>query len=174
MATHDGFSIRLLVTGGTFDKVYNELDGMLSFRDTHVHEMLRSGRSRLDVQVEVVTLMDSLDMTDEIRGELFRRCVAATEQCIVITHGTDTMSETARFIGSRGIRKTVVLTGAMIPYAFGSSDGHFNLGAALAFAQTLPAGVYIAMNGKAFSWEDVKKDRVTGTFVRSASQSIAA
>ena len=160
-------SIAILVTGGTFDKRYDELRGRLTFGDTHVPEMLRLGRCRLDVIVRPVMMIDSLDMTDGDRRVIADACLDASEPRIVITHGTDTMVETARVLASmisddRG--KTVVLTGAMVPYAFGSSDGLFNLGSALSFAQVLPAGVYIAMNGRAFRWDEVRKNRESGVF----------
>jgi L-asparaginase len=167
--------IRILVTGGTFDKEYDELTGRLFFRDTHVEEMLRRGRARLDLTIETVMMIDSLDMDDAGRAAIVTRCADTREQAIVITHGTDTMVETAAAIaaaqrngmsGDAGgqIEKTIVLTGAMVPYAFGSSDGLFNLGSALSFAQILPAGVYIAMNGRHFPWDRVRKNRATGVF----------
>jgi len=159
--------LRLLVTGGTFDKEYDEIGGTLFFKDTHVPEMLRLGRCRVPVVVETVMLIDSLQMTDDDRASIADRCRASAEDRIVITHGTDTMVETAAALaGALGPdpEKTIVLTGAMIPYAFGSSDGLFNLGSALSFVQVLPAGVYLAMNGQYFSWDRVKKNRETGTF----------
>ena len=157
--------IRILVTGGTFDKEYDELGGRLFFRETHVPEMLRRGRSRLDVTVETVMMIDSLDLDDRGRAEIVGRCRACPERSIVVTHGTDTMVDTARAIARAGLDdRTIVLTGAMVPYAFGSSDGLFNLGSALSFAQVLPAGVYLAMNGRWFPWNGVRKDRATGTF----------
>jgi L-asparaginase len=156
--------IAILVTGGTFDKQYNELSGTLTFKDTHVTEMLRLGRSRVDVDVRQLMMIDSLDMTDANRRAIADACVAAGASRIVITHGTDTMVESAKALAAREIGKTIVLTGAMVPYAFGSSDGLFNLGSALSFAQALPAGVYIAMNGRAFAWNDVRKNRETGVF----------
>lgn len=156
--------IRLLVTGGTFDKEYNELDGTLAFRDTHVSQMLQRGRCRLDVRVQVLLMMDSLDLTEAHRALVVRACQESPESQIVITHGTDTMVETAAAIAAALTDRTVVLTGAMIPYAFGSSDGLFNLGSALSFAQALPAGVYVAMNGRCFPWNDVRKNRELGVF----------
>jgi L-asparaginase len=156
--------VRIFVTGGTFDKNYNELTGQLFFKDSHLPEMLKLGRSNLDVQVRTLMMIDSLNMTDEDRQIILRQCRRAPESRIVITHGTDTMVETAGVL-ARGISdKTVVLTGAMIPYKFGSSDGLFNLGSALAFAQTLPPGVYVAMNGRYFAWNRVRKNRKTGMF----------
>jgi len=157
--------IRILVTGGTFDKEYDELTGRLFFRDTHVGEMLRLGRARLDLATETVMMIDSLDMDDGSRALVVSRCRSAEETAIVITHGTDTMVETARALAAADLGgKTVVLTGAMVPYAFGSSDGLFNLGSALSFVQVLPAGVYVAMNGRYFRWDEVRKNRGTGVF----------
>jgi L-asparaginase len=158
-------SIRVLVTGGTFDKEYDELTGRLFFKETHLHEMLRLGRCRVPVVVETVMMVDSLEMTDADRLRIAAICREAPEDRIVITHGTDTMVETAAVLASEKTAKTIILTGAMVPWAFGSSDGLFNLGSAISFAQTLPsAGVYIAMNGRCFDWHDVRKDRATGTF----------
>ena len=156
--------ICIFVTGGTFDKTYDEIRGALSFGDTHLTEMLRLGRSRVDVTVRTLMMVDSLDMTDADRELIVRNCVQCAESRIVITHGTDTMVETARVLAAGVDGKTVVLTGAMIPYAFGSSDGLFNLGSALSFAQVLEPGVYIAMNGQHFRWNRVRKNRETGVF----------
>jgi L-asparaginase len=161
-------AVAILVTGGTFDKEYDELTGRLFFRDTHVGEMLRLGRSRLAVSVETVMMIDSLDMDDDRRRAIVERCRSRAERSIVVTHGTDTMVETARAIAGAGLAgRTIVLTGAMVPYAFGSSDGLFNLGSALSFAQVLPPGVYIAMNGRHFPWDQVRKNRELGVFERS-------
>jgi len=157
-------TIRILVTGGTFDKEYNEITGELFFRHTHVSDMLRLGRCQLDVEIETLMMIDSLQMTDAGRHQILSRCQAAPENRIVITHGTDTMEQTAATLGLALAGKTVVLTGAMIPYTFGSSDGIFNLGTALAFVQTLPPGVYISMNGKYFRWNVVSKNRQLGVF----------
>lgn len=156
--------IRILVTGGTFDKEYNELSGELFFKQTHVAAMLKLGRCRLPVKVETLMLIDSLQMTDAERELILERVVAAPEKRIIITHGTDTVAQTASVLGKKPIGKTVVLTGAMVPYQFGSSDGMFNLGTALAFVQTLPAGVYVAMNGRYFLWNSVRKNRRLGVF----------
>jgi L-asparaginase len=156
--------IRIFVTGGTFDKTYDEIGGRLSFRDTHLHEMLRLGRSRVDVSIRTLMMVDSLDMTDADRDVIVRNCVQCDESRILVTHGTDTMVETARALAAGIAGKTVVLTGAMIPYAFGSSDGLFNLGSALSLVQLLPPGVYIAMNGRYFEWDSVRKNRETGVF----------
>lgn len=157
-------AIRAFVTGGTFDKEYDELTGALFLRNTHVSEMLRRGRCGLDVHVETLMMVDSLDMTVVQRELIATACADAAEAHIVITHGTDTMVETAKVIAQRALPKTVVLTGAMIPYAFGSSDGLFNLGSALSLVQTLPDGVYIAMNGQCFRWDNVRKNREAGIF----------
>ena len=157
-------TIRILVTGGTFDKDYNERTGQLFFKDTHLAEMLRLGRSRVQVSIRTVMMIDSLEMTDADRALIVQNCLQSPEDRIVITHGTDTMTETAAEIARTLIDKIVVLTGAMIPYAFGSSDGLFNLGSALSFVQILPPGVYIAMNGKCFSWNRVRKNRELGEF----------
>ncbi|HEY7288943.1 MAG TPA: asparaginase domain-containing protein [Vicinamibacterales bacterium] len=159
--------IRVLVTGGTFDKNYDELTGRLYFRDTHVPEMLRLGRARIDLVVETVTMIDSLEMDDACRARIVERCRTCEERGIVITHGTDTMVETAKAVAMAQLAgKTVVLTGAMVPYAFGSSDGLFNLGSALSFVQVLPPGVYVAMNGQHFPWNECRKNRETGVFER--------
>ena len=156
--------IRVFVTGGTFDKEYDELTGRLFFKDTHVPEMLRRGRSRIDVGVRTLMMIDSLEMTEADRGAIVEACRACAEDRIVVTHGTDTMAETARTLLAAGLGKTVILTGAMIPYAFGSSDGLFNLGSALSFAQALPPGVYVAMNGRVFAGDRVRKNRESGVF----------
>jgi L-asparaginase len=156
--------IRILITGGTFDKEYNELTGELFFQETHLPDMLRLGRCRLDVAVETLLMIDSLQMTDAHRQLILERCAAAPEPWIVITHGTDTMERTARVLGEQITGKTIVVTGAMVPYTFGSSDGMFNLGTALAFVQTLAPGVYVAMNGQCFAWNRVRKNREEGVF----------
>jgi L-asparaginase len=159
--------LRLLVTGGTFDKDYDEIAGTLSFKQTHVEEMLRLGRCRVPVSVETVMLVDSLQLTDDDRDAIAGRCRSCAETAVVITHGTDTMVETAAAIAAAALAdKIVVLTGAMIPYAFGSSDGLFNLGSALSLAQVLPPGVYVAMNGQHFRWDEVRKNRETAAFER--------
>ena len=156
--------ICIFVTGGTFDKTYDEIRGQLAFGQTHLPEMLRLGRSRVAVSIETLMMIDSLEMTDADRARIVRSCEASAERQIVITHGTDTMAETAAALAAGVSGKTIVLTGAMIPYAYGSSDGLFNLGSALSFAQTLPLGVYIAMNGRHFAWDKVRKNREAGIF----------
>jgi L-asparaginase len=157
-------SIRAFVTGGTFDKEYDERTGNLFFRNTHVQEMLERGRCGLDVQVEVLMMVDSLDMSAEQRDQIARACASCRESQVIVTHGTDTMVETARVLAAAITNKTVVLTGAMVPYAFGSSDGLFNLGSALSFVQALPPGIYLAMNGSCFPWDNVRKNRDAGVF----------
>ncbi len=156
--------LRVFVTGGTFDKEYDELRGRLFFKDTHLPEMLRLARCLVDVRVETLMMMDSLDMTAADRERIVEACRACPEQRIVVTHGTDTMAETAQALVAGAPGKTIVLTGAMVPYAFGSSDGLFNLGSALSFAQVLPPGVYVAMNGRALAGDRVRKDRERGVF----------
>jgi L-asparaginase len=156
--------IRILATGGTFDKEYNELTGELFFKETHTGDMLRLGRSHLDVSLETLMMIDSLQMTDDDRQLILRRCREVPEERIVITHGTDTMEQTAAVLAGGLTEKTIVLTGAMVPYTFGSSDGMFNLGTAVAFVQTLAPGVYVAMNGRYFPWNAVRKNREKGIF----------
>jgi len=159
--------IRIFVTGGTFDKEYLELTGTLAFKDTHLPEMLRLGRSRVDVSIRTLMMIDSLDMTAADRALIVDECRQTSKTRILVTHGTDTMVDTARALGAAlppSAGKTVVLTGAMVPYAFGSSDGLFNLGSALSFVQVLPPGVYIAMNGRYFVSDRVRKNRETGVF----------
>jgi L-asparaginase len=157
-------AVRIIITGGTFDKEYNELDGKLFFKDTHLPEMLKLGRCKAPVEIRTLMLVDSLEMTDADRQIIVEQCRKCKEDRLVITHGTDTMEETAKVLGKAGLEKTIVLTGAMVPYKFGSSDGLFNLGSALAFAQTLSRGVYIAMNGRYFTWDNVKKNKKIGEF----------
>ncbi|HSU61181.1 MAG TPA: asparaginase domain-containing protein [Bryobacteraceae bacterium] len=156
--------IRVLITGGTFDKEYDEINGRLLFKDSHLPEMLALGRCKLDLDIRTLMMIDSLDMTDADRDIIVEQCRASPESQIVITHGTDTMADTARILAGRVLDKTIVLTGAMIPYKFGSSDGLFNLGSALAFVQTLSPGVYIAMNGRYYAADRVKKNHRTGIF----------
>ena len=156
--------IRIFVTGGTFDKEYNELTGELYFKDTHIHDLLMLGRSRLDISIRTLMLIDSLEMSDTDRNVVMESCKRCTEDKIVITHGTDTMTTTAGLLAREIKDKTIILTGAMIPFKFGSSDGLFNLGSALAFAQSLPHGVYVAMNGRYFNWDEVRKNKQTGFF----------
>ena len=157
-------SIRIFITGGTFDKEYNELTGQLYFKDSHLPEMLELGRNQVPVETRTLMMVDSLEMTDDDRELIAEHCIKSPEDKIIITHGTDTMSDTARLLAGRIKNKTVVLTGAMVPYKFGSSDGLFNLGSALAFVQTLPKGVYVVMNGRFFNASNVRKNKETGEF----------
>ena len=157
-------NVRIFVTGGTFDKEYNELTGELYFKETHIAEMLKLGRCNTKTDIRTLMMIDSLEMTDEDRQIILENCKKTKENKIIITHGTDTMVETAKVLGKGVQNKTIVLTGAMVPYKFGSSDGLFNLGGALALVQTLPRGVYIAMNGRYFPWNKVQKNKKTGIF----------
>tara|TARA_Y100000996_G_scaffold396788_1_gene363222 strand:- start:111 stop:623 length:513 start_codon:yes stop_codon:yes gene_type:complete len=157
-------AIAVFVTGGTFDKEYNEISGELYFKDTHIREILELGRAHLKVKIKKLMLIDSLNMTNKDRGVILENCINTKDKKIVITHGTDTMTETAKFLAGENLKKTIVLTGAMIPYKFGSSDGLFNLGSAFAFAQVLPEGVFIAMNGRFFDWNKVEKNKISGKF----------
>ncbi len=156
--------IQIFITGGTFDKEYNELNGDLYFRDTHLKQMLEQGRSQLNVNIRSLMMIDSLEMSEQDREIVLTHCQKSTSDRIVITHGTDTMVETATFLADNIKDKTIVLTGAMIPIVFGSSDGLFNMGAALAYVQTLPHGVYIAMNGQYFNHDNVRKNKSKGLF----------
>lgn len=157
-------AIRIFITGGTFDKEYNELTGQLYFKDTHLQQLLNMGRNLVPVEIRTLMMIDSLEMADQDRELIAYQCNNCDENQIVITHGTDTMADTAKVLAEKVKNKTIVLTGAMIPIKFGSSDGLFNLGSALAFAQTLPAGVYVAMNGRYFHWDNVRKNKETGVF----------
>ena len=161
----DQNAIQLFVTGGTFDKEYDEITGRLYFKDSHVSEMLKLGRCSVEVDTRTLMMVDSLEMTASDRENILSQCRNSKASRIVITHGTDTMSDTAQILGAASLSsKTIILTGAMVPYKFGSSDGLFNLGSALAFAQSLPTGVYVVMNGRAFNWNNVIKNRNTGEF----------
>ena len=157
-------AVRIFITGGTFDKEYDEINGKLFFKDTHMREMLDLGRAKIDVNIRTLMMIDSLEMTAEDRNLVVENCKLAKEEKIIITHGTDTMTETGKMLAEAKIEKTIVLTGAMIPYKFGSSDGLFNLGSALGFVQSLPKGIYIAMNGRCFNYNKVKKNKETGIF----------
>lgn len=161
--------IRLFVTGGTFDKEYNELTGELFFKDTHLPEILKAARSEADVEVATLMLIDSLFMTNEHRQTILENCLNASEDRIVITHGTDTMVETARVLASQIKNKTIVLTGSMLPFKFGNSDALFNIGCAFGFVQALPPGIYIAMNGRYFDWDNVRKNKDVGKFEQTNS-----
>jgi len=157
-------SIRIFITGGTFDKEYNELNGELYFKDTHMPDLLEMGRNKVQIEIRTLMMVDSLQMTEQDRDLIAYQCNNCEESKIVITHGTDTMSVTAQVLAEKVKGKTIILTGAMIPIKFGSSDGLFNLGSALAFVQTLSPGVYVAMNGRYFNWDNVRKNKQTGMF----------
>ena len=157
-------TIRIIITGGTFDKAYDEIRGSLTFRDTHLPEILKFVRCTVPIELELNQLIDSLDMQTANRLSILESCRRATEERIVITHGTDTMAETAEVLGGAGLAKTIVMTGAMVPYVFSNSDAVFNLGCALMAVQLVPRGVYIAMNGRLFAWDRVRKNRELGVF----------
>lgn len=157
-------NITIIVTGGTFDKEYDEIHGNLYFKDTHLNEILKLGRCTIPVQIKTLMMIDSLYMNEADREKIATECAMCDDDKIVITHGTDTMVESAEVLAGKNIDKTIVLTGAMIPYKFGSSDGLFNMGCALAFVQSLPHGVYVTMNGRYFLWNNVRKNRKTGFF----------
>jgi len=156
--------IKIFITGGTFDKEYNELTGELYFKNSHMYELLELGRSRLDVDIETLMMVDSIEMSKTERNYIIQKCIEEPNKQIIITHGTDTMVKTARILAEADIDKTIVLSGAMIPVRFGSSDGLFNMGSALSFVQVLSPGVYIAMNGQIFNQENVRKNKKLGIF----------
>ena len=156
--------IKIFVTGGTFDKDYDEKNGKLYFKDTHMSEILNLGRSKVEVKIETLMMIDSLDMKETDRRLIVDSCESTNEKNIIVTHGTDTMTETANKLGEKNLQKTIVLTGAMIPYKFGTSDGLFNIASALAYVQTLSNGVYVAMNGRVFAYDNVIKNKETGVF----------
>ncbi len=162
-------TLRIIATGGTFDKHYNELAGKLEFGNSHVPEVLQRARLTVPVELDVCMLMDSLDMDDSHRQSILQACQNAPEKAIVIIHGTDTMRETAEVLGAAKLDKTIVFTGAMVPYEIANSDALFNLGFACGVAQLLPAGVHVAMNGKVFDWNNVQKNRAAGVFVTKPS-----
>jgi L-asparaginase len=157
-------TIRIFVTGGTFDKEYNEIDGKLYFKDSHINELLKLGRCKVEYIHTTLMMIDSMEMSDSDRQTILDNCRRCSEDKIIITHGTDTMVETAQILGKANLNKTIVLTGAMIPFKFGSSDGLFNMGCALGFVQSLSAGIYVAMNGRVFNWDNVRKNRKLGEF----------
>ena len=156
--------VRLLITGGTIDKVYNQSNGELEFDKTHFPEMVKRSRVEVDLTLEEIMLLDSLDMVDKERDLIVDSCLSCEEDFILITHGTDTMCDTARLIGESDIDKTIVLFGAMVPYAVSNSDALFNFGCALGSLQLLESGVYVAMNGRVLPWDDVEKNRALGVF----------
>ncbi|QQO10795.1 asparaginase domain-containing protein [Breznakiella homolactica] len=157
-------TVRIIITGGTFDKHYDELKGMLTFKDSHLPDIIRQSRITVPVELEINQLIDSLDMGDENRETIVTACERAPESRILITHGTDRMAETARALGQLGLDKTIVLTGAMVPYSVAGSDALFNLGSAFTAVQLLAPGVFIVMNGKVFPWDRVKKNYEQGVF----------
>ena len=158
--------IKIFATGGTFDKEYDEINGELFFKETHLHELLSLGRSQLNVKIETLMMVDSLEMTKSEKQYIVEKCKSEKTDRIIITHGTDTMVETAQIIAEHVNDKTIILTGAMIPIKFGSSDGLFNLGSALSFIQVIQPGVYITMNGRYFKWDNVRKNKKLGVFER--------
>jgi L-asparaginase len=157
-------AIRVIVTGGTFDKHYDELRGELTFRESNLPEILRLVRVEVPVEVETNQLIDSLHMQDVNRDSVLEACTRAPEELVIVTHGTDTMADTAALIGRAGLAKTIVLTGAMVPYQVQGSDALFNFGAAFAAVQLLPHGAWIAMSGRVFAWDRVRKNREKGRF----------
>lgn len=159
--------LKIIATGGTFDKRYNPLDGSLGFTDSHLPAILQRARITVPVTLEANHLMDSLDMQDSDRQRILQSCQQASETAIVIIHGTDTMRETAAVLGAANLAQTIVMTGAMIPYDIEGSDALFNLGFACASAQLLPPGVYVAMNGQIFNWDNVQKNRAAGEFIKN-------
>jgi L-asparaginase len=169
VVSRKGMRVAVFATGGTFDKEYNELNGELYFKETHIAERLALGRSRVPTRLQTLLMKDSLYMTTADRQKIASACRSAPEQSIVITQGTDTMEDTAGFLAGKVSGETVVLTGAMVPYKFGSSDGLFNLGSALALAQVLPSGIHVAMNGRYFTWDSVTKNKTTGVFEEKAA-----
>ncbi|HOV63691.1 MAG TPA: asparaginase domain-containing protein [Spirochaetia bacterium] len=156
--------IRIIITGGTFDKQYDEIKGQLTFNDTHLPEIIKQVRCSVPIQLELNQLIDSLDMQEENRLRILDSCQKAPEDYIVITHGTDTMTETARVLGKAKLGKHIVLTGAMVPYSVSGSDALFNLGTAIMAVQLVAPGVYICMNGRCFPWDNVRKNRERGIF----------
>lgn len=156
---------RIIVTGGTFDKHYDAIKGELTFKETHLPVILEQARVTIPIAIEVNQLIDSLHMTDEHRERVLVACKAAPEERIVVIHGTDTMAQTAEVVGRAALGKTIVFTGAMIPYSVQGSDALFNLGFAVAMSQALAPNAYVAMNGRVFTWDDVSKDKAAGVFV---------
>lgn len=157
-------SIRLFVTGGTFDKIYDGVEESLTFKRTHIYEILENVKNKSEIKVETLMLIDSLDMNEEHRNEILKKCKSCQEDKIIITHGTSTMAETAKLLGKEINDKSIILTGAMLPYSIGKGDAIFNLGFALASVQTIPKGIYIAMNGKIFHYDNVRKNSKNGEF----------
>lgn len=157
-------AIRIIITGGTFDKHYDELKGVLSFKNSHLPDIIRQVRITVPVELEINQLIDSLEMGDENRKNILEACLRAPEDHLIITHGTDRMVETAKVLGQEKLKKTIVLTGAMVPFSVSGSDALFNLGCAFTAVQLLLPGVYVAMNGRVFPWNGVRKDFEKGIF----------
>lgn len=157
-------TLRVIASGGTFDKHYDEIAGKLSFGPGHLADVIRRARITVPVELEELPFLDSLEMKDPDRQRILAAASKSTETSIVVIHGTDTMRETAEVLGNAKLDKTIVLTGAMIPYEIANSDALFNFGYACAAAQILPAGVYVAMNGRVFGWNKVEKNRAAGVF----------
>lgn len=157
-------TLRIIATGGTFDKHYDEISGTLGFSQGHLAQAIQRSRMTLPTELEELPFLDSLDMQDIDREKILASCLASKEAHIVIVHGTDTMQQTAAVLGHHAMSKTIILTGAMIPYEIANSDALFNFGFACAAAQTLNHGVYVAMNGQVFQWNQVEKNRTAGVF----------
>lgn len=161
--------VRVLVTGGTIDKIYDATEGRLGFERTHVLAMLRQGRVALPENcVQTVLMKDSLEIMDADRAAIAEACRTSREDRLIITHGTDTMVMTARHLAHSVSARTIVLTGAMVPFSVSQSDALFNFGFAFAAARILPHGIYVAMNGCVFPWDEVEKNRTAGWFERTA------
>ena len=157
-------ALHIIATGGTFEKHYDEISGMLVFGDSHIPAIVRRARFSVPYTFETVCMLDSLDMQDSDRQDILVACSSTTAESVLIVHGTDTMKETAVVLGEASRGKTIVLTGAMIPYEFDNSDALFNFGFAASAAQLLPHGVYVVMNGRIFDWRHVRKNRQEGCF----------
>lgn len=156
--------IRIISTGGTFEKIYNPLTGALEFASSHLDTIAERVRLNPPFATQTLMLMDSLEMQDEHRARIAQAVKQSPESRIVIVHGTDTMALTARHLWAVAPTKTVVLTGAMVPYAIKASDALFNLGVAVCAARLATPGVYVAMNGQVFAGDAVRKDREAGRF----------
>ena len=157
--------IKLLTTGGTIDcESVDEISKEYSFAESYIPKMVQQSRITVQVDVEHVMSKDSLLMTDVDRELILQKCISCNHDKIIITHGTDTLAETAVYLGEKVKNKTIVLVGAIIPYNKESSDALFNLGTAVASVQLLPYGVYISMNGRVFTWNNVKKNKELGIF----------
>ena len=157
-------TIRIIITGGTFDKHYDELNGELTFKDSHLPEILRYVRATVPIELEINQLIDSLDMRMSNRMRILESCKSASEEGIIIIHGTDTMTDTAKLLGEARLEKRIVLTGSMIPYAVTNSDAVFNLGCSVTAVQLVEPGVWVVMNGRVFRWDKVRKNKSKGVF----------